>query len=55
MHKFFITNCFLIISLISFSQDVFDVGVRQIEIFFNEPIGMILLIYIMLIIMVKDL
>ena len=37
MHKFFITNCFLILSFISFSQDVFDIGVRQIEIFFNEP------------------
>ena len=24
-------------SLYSFSQDVFDIGVRQIEIFFNEP------------------
>ena len=37
MHKFIITNCFLILSFISFSQDVFDIGVRQIEIFFNEP------------------
>ncbi len=29
---FFTLSCF-----VSFSQDVFDIGVRQIEIFFNEP------------------
>ena len=24
-------------TLVSFSQDVFDIGIRKIEIFFNEP------------------
>ena len=36
MHKFIITNCFLILSFISFSQDVFDIGVSN-STFFNEP------------------
>ncbi|MEC9209558.1 MAG: CotH kinase family protein [Bacteroidota bacterium] len=37
MPKLFLIFFLLIISFFSFSQDVFDIGVRQIEIFFNEP------------------
>ena len=37
MSKLFLIFFLTIISFSSFSQDVFDIGVRQIEIFFNEP------------------
>lgn len=37
MTKFFLFISLFFISFNSYSQDVFDLGVRQIEIFFNEP------------------
>ena len=37
MCRYLLFFSFIFFSLISFSQDVFDIGVRQIEIFFNEP------------------
>jgi hypothetical protein len=37
MPRLFFIFSLICISSFSFSQDVFDVGVRQIEIFFNEP------------------
>jgi len=37
MPKLFLFFCLTITPFISFPQDIFDIGVRQIEIFFNEP------------------
>ena len=37
MRKALLTIAFFGVSFSSFSQDVFDVGVRNIEIFFSEP------------------
>ncbi len=37
MKKLFLFFSLIFIFSISFAQDVFDIGVRQIEIFFNEP------------------
>ena len=37
MPRLFLSFFLLCISFSSFSQDVFDIGVRQIEIFFNDP------------------
>ena len=37
MYRFILFFTFILFSFTSFSQDVFDIGVRQIEIFFNEP------------------
>ena len=37
MNRFFLFFYFLFFSFSSFSQDVFDIGVRQIEIYFNDP------------------
>ena len=37
MNRFFLFFSFLFFSFSSFSQDVFDIGVRQIEIYFNDP------------------
>ena len=37
MHKIALILAFLFLTFTSFSQDVFDIGVRDIEIFFNEP------------------
>ena len=36
MYKYLIFFCFFFLSLTSFSQNVFDLGVRQIEIFFSQ-------------------
>ena len=37
MRKLLLIIAFIGISFASFSQDVFDIGIRKIEIFFNEP------------------
>ena len=37
MRKVIILIILISSSLLSFSQDVFDIGIREIEIFFNEP------------------
>ena len=37
MRSCFIFFCIFFLPFSSYSQDVFDIGVRQIEIFFNEP------------------
>jgi hypothetical protein len=37
MYKYFLLVSFLFYAFSSFSQDVFDIEVHQIEIFFNEP------------------
>ena len=37
MNKFLFFIFLFSISLTSFSQDVFDIGIRKIEIFFSEP------------------
>ncbi len=37
MYRFILFFTFILFSFTSFSQDVFDIGVRQIQIFFNEP------------------
>ena len=37
MNKLILAITFLILSFNAFAQDVFDLGVRQIEIFFSEP------------------
>ena len=37
MHKIVLILALLFFTFTSFSQDVFDIGVRKIEIFFNEP------------------
>ena len=37
MNKLFLFFSLIFIYSFSFAQDVFDIGVRQIEIFFNEP------------------
>ena len=37
MSRYFIFFCILFLPFYSSSQDVFDTGIRQIEIFFNEP------------------
>ena len=37
MSRLFLLFCLTILPFFSFSQDVFDIGVRQIEIFFSEP------------------
>ena len=36
MYRYLIFFCFFFLSLTSFSQNVFDLGVRQIEIFFSQ-------------------
>ena len=41
MTRLFLFFCLTITSFVSFSQDVFDIGVRQIEIFLMNLIGMI--------------
>ena len=37
MKKFLLISLSILFSITSFSQDVFDIGIRKIEIYFSEP------------------